>query len=80
MSLFGEHINLFRTVVPRGVNEFVIGFGFEIIIPDPDPIRISDLIFRTESDRFVKDRIGFLGTIYSLSCARSDRIDVSVRR
>jgi len=35
------------------------GFGFEIVIPEPDPIRISGLIFRSEPDLFVKDLIGF---------------------
>jgi len=43
------------------------GFGIEIVIPEPDPLRISDLFFRSKPDPFVKDRIGFLGTIYSPS-------------
>ena len=34
------------------------GFGFEIVIPEPDPIRILDLIFRFKPDPFIKDRIG----------------------
>ena len=37
------------------------GFGFEIVIPAPDPIKISGLIFRSEPDPFIKDRIGLLG-------------------
>jgi len=36
------------------------GFVFEMVIPEPDPIRISDLIFRSEPDPFVNDWIGFL--------------------
>ena len=34
------------------------GFGFEIVIPEPDPTRISGLILRSKSEPFVKDQIG----------------------
>ena len=34
------------------------GFGFEIVISKPDPIRISVIVFRSKPDPFVKDRIG----------------------
>ena len=34
------------------------GFGFEIVTPEPDPIRISGLVFRFQPDPFVKDWIG----------------------
>ena len=41
------------------------GFGFEIIIFESDPIRILGLVFVFKSDPFVKNWIGFSGTIYS---------------
>ena len=44
------------------------GFGFEIVITEPDPIRILGLVFRSEPRSVSKraDRvIGFPSTIYS---------------
>ena len=40
---------------------FLSGFRFETIIPKPDPIRISGLVFRSKPDPLVKDHIRFLG-------------------
>ena len=36
---------------------FLSGFGFEIVIPDPDPIRISGLVLDPNPTRLQK--IGF---------------------
>jgi len=36
----------------------LLGFGFEIVLPEPDPIRILSLIFRSKPGPFVKNRIG----------------------
>ena len=36
-------------------------FGFEMIISEPDPIRILGLTFRSEPNSFVNDRIGLSG-------------------
>ena len=41
------------------------GFSFEMVIPGPHTIRISGLTFRSDSDLFVNDQIGFSSTIYS---------------
>ena len=35
-------------------SDLLSGFEFEMIIPQPDPIRISGLTFRSEVDQFVK--------------------------
>ena len=51
------------------------GFGFEIVIPEPDPIRILGLVFRSEPDLLlVKDQIGLSGTLYS-STSTSEKLE-----
>ena len=45
----------------------LLGFEFKMIIPEPDPIRISCLTFRSEPDPFVTIGLGYrvFGTIYN---------------
>ena len=60
--------NKYHFIIFTFFSGLLSGFGFEIVISDPDPIRILGLIFRFEPDPFVKDLIGFLGTIYNPTC------------
>ena len=41
------------------------GFGFESVMPEPDPIGIRVKLFRSKPVKFVNGWIGFSGTIYS---------------
>ena len=37
------------------------GLGFEIVTPEPDPIRIPGLVYSSEPDPLVKNQIGLSG-------------------